>query len=257
MKLQFRFIAGWILLGLLAAAAPLSGQAQNYRTYFFKPGAIKQILVYMSEGGNNNGYILNIYVDPQVEGNGILTFASYYLPDAEKRNSYFYLSQIAAMIRSGTITGVAYSPDNTLMETNPSPYFFSEMLPKGKSGALTAYRVKGFYSMPVSTETPSAKPAIIQVQPMVVAQLPAVPSLAGNWKGFMGMTFAFSQNGSQFTWFVEATGEQAKGTIAGDALTVVWTGIQGGGSAKGKIAAKDATGRATRIEWDNGVVFSR
>ncbi|MCU0592944.1 MAG: hypothetical protein MUC57_15905 [Desulfobacterales bacterium] len=86
---------------------------------------------------------------------------------------------------------------------------------------------------------------------------PAVADLAGDWQGFMNMTFSFTQNGSQFAWFVQATGEKAQGTIAGDVLTVTWTNPLGSGSAKGKIAAKDASGRATRIEWDNGVVFSR
>ncbi|MCU0237490.1 MAG: hypothetical protein MUC72_10445 [Acidobacteria bacterium] len=93
------------------------------------------------------------------------------------------------------------------------------------------------------------------VAPM--APLPAVADLAGDWKGFMNMTFSFSQNGNEFTWLVPATGEKAQGTIVGDALTVAWTNAQGSGTAKGRIAAKDAAGRATRIEWDNGVVFSR
>ncbi len=89
------------------------------------------------------------------------------------------------------------------------------------------------------------------------AAAPAVVDLSGAWKGHMNMTYQFTQNNSQFTWFVEATGEKAQGTIAGDMLTVEWTNPLGSGTAKGKIAAKDAAGRATRIEWDNGVVFSR
>jgi len=73
----------------------------------------------------------------------------------------------------------------------------------------------------------------------------------------MGMIYQFTQNGSQFAWSVQATGEKATGTISGAELTVAWTNALGSGTAKGKIAAKDAAGRATRIEWDNGVVFSR
>ena len=86
---------------------------------------------------------------------------------------------------------------------------------------------------------------------------PAVANLSGAWKGHMGMAYQFTQNGSQFTWFVQATGEKAQGTINGDALSVSWTNPLGSGSAKGKITAKDASGRATHIDWDNGVVFSR
>ncbi len=87
--------------------------------------------------------------------------------------------------------------------------------------------------------------------------LPAVPSLAGDWKGFLGLTFTFTQNGSQFSWSVKTTGEKAQGTIDGDNLSVSWTNPLGSGSAKGKITAKDPSGRATRIQWDNGVVFKR
>ncbi|GEM_PF-2136492 len=97
--------------------------------------------------------------------------------------------------------------------------------------------------------------AVAPAPPM--APLPAVADLAGDWQGFMNMTFSFSQSGNEFTWLVPATGEKAQGTIAGDALTVAWTNALGSGTAKGRIAAKDAAGRATRIEWDNGVVFSR
>ena len=253
MKRKFRFVTAWILCGVLASIVPLFAQIQGYKTYFFKPGSIKQILVYASD--NQNGFIMNIYTDPLVEGKGILTFATPTLGVEERPHSYYYLAQIAAMIRSGTITGVAYSPEKELLEVNPSPYFFSETMPLAFPGGYHAYRIRGFYSLPWSATNTAPKPVVMQIQQAAV--IPAGPSLAGDWKGFQGMTFTFTQNGSQFAWSVKATGEKAQGSINGDTLLVAWTNAQGSGTAKGKITTKDASGRATRIDWDNGVVFSR
>ncbi|MCU0237489.1 MAG: hypothetical protein MUC72_10440 [Acidobacteria bacterium] len=253
MNSRFRMVFAWILCGALASIVPLFAQAQYYKTYFFKPGSIKQIVVYAHDA--QNGFIMNIYTDPPVEGKGILTFATPTLGVEERHHSYYYLSQIAAMIRSGAITGVAYAPEKELLEVNPSPYFFSEIMPPGKDGGYLAYRIRGFYSLPWSATSQAAKPVAMQIQQAAV--IPAGPSLAGDWKGFQGMTFTFTQNGSQFAWSVKATGEKAQGSINGDMLLVAWTNAQGSGTAKGKITAKDASGRATRIDWDNGVVFSR
>ncbi len=253
MKSRFCLVFAWILCGVLVTVVPLFAQAQYYKTYFFKPGSIKQIVVYAHD--DQNGFIMNIYTDPLVEGKGILTFATPGQGAEERIHSYYYLSQIGAMIRSGAITGVAYSPEDELFELNPSPYFLSETMPPEKAGGHPAYRIRGFYSLPWSATNPAAKPVVMQVQQAVV--IPSGPSLAGDWKGFQGMTFTFTQNGSQFAWTVKATGEKAQGSIDGDTLLVAWTNAQGSGTAKGKITAKDASGRATRIDWDNGAVFSR
>jgi hypothetical protein len=253
MRRNFRLVFAWTLCGVLASIVPLFAQAQYYKAYFFKPGSIKQVLVYAHK--SNSGYIMNIYTDPPVEGKGILTFTTAGQSVEERHHSYFYLSQIAAMIRSGAITGVAYMPDDVLLEVNPSPYFLSENLPPEKSGALPAYRIQGFYSLPMSATNQGAKPVVMQVHKL--AAIPVAGNLAGDWKGFQGMTFTFTQNGSQFAWSVKATGEKAQGSIDGDTLLVSWTNAQGSGTAKGMITAKDASGRATRIDWDNGVVFSR
>jgi hypothetical protein len=253
MKRKFRFVTAWILWGALASIVPLFAQSQYYKTYFFKPGSIKQILVYAYDA--QNGFIMNIYTDPLVEGKGILTFATPTMGVEERHHSYYYLSQIAAMIRSGAITGVAYSPEKELLEVNPSPYFHSEIMPPEKAGGHQAYRIRGFYSLPWSATNQAAKPEVMQVHKAAV--IPVAGNLAGDWKGFQNMTFTFTQNDSQFAWFVKATGEKAQGSINGDTLLVAWTNAQGSGTAKGRIAAKDAAGRATRIEWDNGVVFNR
>jgi len=85
----------------------------------------------------------------------------------------------------------------------------------------------------------------------------AIADVVGIWKGPMGLTYTFTQSSSQFAWTVNTTGEKGKGAISGTAVTAQWSGPLGSGSAKGKITATDAGGRATRIEWDNGVIFKR
>lgn len=80
----------------------------------------------------------------------------------------------------------------------------------------------------------------------------AVDVLSGSWVGYHP-NYEFRQSGSTFTWWVESTQERAQGTINGVSLSVNW----GAGSATGTITAWDASGRATRIEWSNGSVFTR
>ena len=85
----------------------------------------------------------------------------------------------------------------------------------------------------------------------------AVVDVSGPWKGPMGAAYQFTQNGAQFSWTVALTGEKATGTMTGMDVTAQWSGPVGQGSAKGTIAKVDPGGRASRIEWSNGVVFVR
>lgn len=82
--------------------------------------------------------------------------------------------------------------------------------------------------------------------------------LAGRWAWAGGYTnyYYIQQNGNTFTWTGPGN-ETAQGTINGDALTVTWTNPGGTGSATGTITARDANGRATEIQWSNGVKFVR
>lgn len=93
----------------------------------------------------------------------------------------------------------------------------------------------------------------IQVLPLQ----PRAVDVSGTWKGPLGMTYQFTQNGAQFTWVVGATGEKGSGSLDGMEVAAKWSSLLGSGSANGKITAVDASGRAIRIEWNNGVVFSR
>jgi hypothetical protein len=81
--------------------------------------------------------------------------------------------------------------------------------------------------------------------------------LTGPWQGYCG-TYEIQQNGNTFTWYCPSTQERAQGTINGNTLSATWTTAGGGGgTATGTITRYDASGRAIRIEWSNGQVFSR
>jgi len=81
-------------------------------------------------------------------------------------------------------------------------------------------------------------------------------SITGSWSSNIGLVYEISQVGTSFTWTVASTGEQGKGTLSGSDIAAQFTGPRGAGSVKGRVVV-DAQGRATRIEWSNGVVFTR
>jgi type VI secretion system secreted protein Hcp len=81
--------------------------------------------------------------------------------------------------------------------------------------------------------------------------------ISGKWNSNIELVYEFTQNGSQFTWFVALNNQKGAGTLSGHNLSASWSDAGGSGSAEGRITAVDANGRAGRIEWDNGVVFER
>jgi hypothetical protein len=85
----------------------------------------------------------------------------------------------------------------------------------------------------------------------------AIPDLSGQWKSSVGLMYALTQKGNQFEWTVAGTNEKAQGTVQGSAVSASWKGPQGSGSATGQITKVDASGKATQIEWKNGVKFFR
>jgi hypothetical protein len=84
-------------------------------------------------------------------------------------------------------------------------------------------------------------------------------TLAGTWVStFFNTVYQIQQNGTNFSWTAATLNESAQGKLlAGNTVSVTWSGKLGSGSAKGKITQIDAQGKATRIEWDNGHVFTR
>ncbi len=86
---------------------------------------------------------------------------------------------------------------------------------------------------------------------------PSCIQLAGRWNSTIGVVYDVTQDGSTFRWNVaegRAQGQIGSGSIAGTSVKVSWT-PPGAGTAQGTVTA--AGGRATRIEWSNGVVFVR
>lgn len=86
-------------------------------------------------------------------------------------------------------------------------------------------------------------------------------SIEGPWNSSIGYTYQIAHTGSTFTWTVTnqpQLGETGSGELTGTRnLKASWTNVNGSGSAEGSVGAVDANGRATRIDWTNGVVFTR
>ena len=78
--------------------------------------------------------------------------------------------------------------------------------------------------------------------------------LDGNWSGAYGGTYQFSQSGNTYR-LVRHDGLKAEGTITGNRIEQ-WCVPDTCGRYTGTITV-DASGRATRIEFNNGDVYSR
>ena len=98
-------------------------------------------------------------------------------------------------------------------------------------------------------------------QALTVVRAPSVPiplpDISGKWNSNIGIIYNITQQADHFSWTVTNISERGEGVVKGDALTASWKGSQGSGSSQGKITATDAKGRATKIDWNNGVRFYR
>ena len=81
--------------------------------------------------------------------------------------------------------------------------------------------------------------------------------ISGTWHSSVGIDYVIAQTGGQFSWFLPAINETGKGTLNGPNLSVSWSGLAGNGSTTGKVTQVDAAGKATRIDWSNGAVFTK
>lgn len=84
-----------------------------------------------------------------------------------------------------------------------------------------------------------------------------IRDISGKWSSNIGIDYEITQSGSQFTWFASKINQKGTGTLTESGISASWTDPGGSGSAKGNITEVDSSGVATRIEWDNGVVFFR
>lgn len=86
----------------------------------------------------------------------------------------------------------------------------------------------------------------------------AGPSIEGIWDSSIGFQYQIMQARNAFTWEVlKPIRERGQGTISGNTIKASWSGDNGSGSASGRIIVVAPQNRANRIEWSNGVIFSR
>jgi hypothetical protein len=84
---------------------------------------------------------------------------------------------------------------------------------------------------------------------------PSLGPLSGRWGAFSNTyLYDVTQNGDSFSWTRLNTTEVGQGRVVGDNVAASWTG---GGSATGRITSRNSAGVATRVEWSNGVVWTR
>lgn len=86
---------------------------------------------------------------------------------------------------------------------------------------------------------------------------PLVLDISGLWMSSIKKTYEILQQGRNFNWSVRETDEKAAGMIYGDEVVVEWSGRFGSGHAEGHVIEREDSGRALRIEWSNGVIFTR
>jgi hypothetical protein len=78
-------------------------------------------------------------------------------------------------------------------------------------------------------------------------------NISGQWNSNIGAVYEIQQNGNQFTWSAPGLSQSGTGTISGNAVTIDGPGW----TVKGTITKTDASGNATEIVGENGVVLSR
>lgn len=82
-------------------------------------------------------------------------------------------------------------------------------------------------------------------------------ALSGVWNSNIGAVYEVWQYGNRFIWWSDSLNETAMGKLQGSAIHASWSGNNGDGSGVAVVKNIDSDGRAHRIEWSNGVVFSR
>ena len=80
--------------------------------------------------------------------------------------------------------------------------------------------------------------------------------ISGTWQSTLQLVYVISQDGPEFSWYVERFREWGHGTIYDRELEVTWEGENGSGHDIG-VAILDERGNVVRIEWGTGNVFFR
>jgi hypothetical protein len=85
----------------------------------------------------------------------------------------------------------------------------------------------------------------------------SIPNVSGQWKSNIGVVYDMTQNGDNFEWTVKTKNEIGNGFIKGRNISASWKSPIGSGASNGKITTVDSAGKATKIQWYNGVRFYR
>lgn len=133
--------------------------------------------------------------------------------------------------------------------------------PRSDAGAAVELREVQFHDEVSSIEVELIMPTlkadkvgVVQLPPSALGQ---AAKIEGTYGSNLGIDFTLRQDGERFTWELPQLLQRAEGTIRGINLEVRWTDPNGQGEATGRVIESDAQGRATRIEWSNGVVMTR
>ncbi len=97
----------------------------------------------------------------------------------------------------------------------------------------------------------------VQKSVSAVATVSKITNVAGQWKGSNGLVYDIKQTKDRFEWTVKEKNENASGVLKGNDISASWKRELRSGSLEGKITAVDSTGKATQIDWTNGMRFFR
>jgi hypothetical protein len=144
----------------------------------------------------------------------------------------------------------------TLLTPGPAPAVFRTTIQVSPQGVAHGNMdlAPGFRPALRTAPVPATKAKIERIEP--AAAQPRTPDISGTWQSSIGLVYEITQTGSAFTWHVASVNQRAEGTIEGNSVKASWRGLLRRDSATGKVIL-DASGRAVRIEWSNGVVFRR
>jgi DNA-binding beta-propeller fold protein YncE len=162
-------------------------------------------------------------------------------------NGQFKSPSRVAVDASGNVY-VADRGNDRIQKFGPAPVSVKVNAPPTPDQPNIVAPTKIMGSMITSNTAPSGATA---------TPVPTTPDLAGQWKSSIGLVYDITQKRDHFGWTVSKTNEKGEGILKGTTLSASWQGPQGSGSSQGQVTAIDATGRATQIDWKNGVRFYR
>ncbi len=99
-----------------------------------------------------------------------------------------------------------------------------------------------------------------RVTDLVADRIPNKPEkldILGTWNSNIKYRYTLTPDGYDVVWYLDEMREHGKITIDGDTLHATWNNPQTSGSATGHVTKFDENGRAIRIEWSNGAIFTR